>query len=153
MQAFEGRQIAGDTDNAFSLSTEINGDYEAGRFAAIADLIYANGAGDTPDGFGVVLMPSLMLTDSLELVARYHGAHADGNEGLTLRRRYARRVPGAPEIGLGDRFHSAYLGLNYYLHDHKLKLMAGVDYAAMDGFEDGGNYKGWTWYLGSRLYF
>ena len=55
--------------------------------------------------------------------------------------------------GRGDRYHAFYTGLNYQLRGHKLKLMAGTEWATMDGGGDGGSYNGWTWLAGVRLYF
>ena len=55
--------------------------------------------------------------------------------------------------GRGDEFQEIYLGLNWYLYGHKLKLQTGVDYAHMaDRANDGGAYNGWQWTTGLRLY-
>ncbi|MFK5923013.1 MAG: hypothetical protein QM496_12610 [Verrucomicrobiota bacterium] len=40
-----------------------------------------------------------------------------------------------------------------YLYGNKLKAMTGLEYAHMDGGSGGGNYSGWTWFNGVRLYF
>ncbi|MBT7982723.1 MAG: hypothetical protein HN584_09155, partial [Akkermansiaceae bacterium] len=53
----------------------------------------------------------------------------------------------------GEDYQSYYLGLNYYINDHKLKLMTGIEYADLDGGNDGGEYSGWTLFSGLRLYF
>jgi hypothetical protein len=56
--------------------------------------------------------------------------------------------------GAGDHYQAYYLGLNYFLNDDKLKLMAGAEYAQMlDSVTDGGEYQGWTYLAGLRLYF
>jgi phosphate-selective porin OprO/OprP len=63
-------------------------------------------------------------------------------------------VPHLTDNGLGENYQSFYLGLNYYINEHKLKLMTGVEYAEMeDDTGDGGDYNGWTVFSGLRFYF
>ena len=49
----------------------------------------------------------------------------------------------------GNTYASAYLGLNYYLYGHKLKLMNGIEYSNMGG----GDYDGYTFLSGLRFSF
>ena len=44
---------------------------------------------------------------------------------------------------------SAYIGLNYYIYGHKLKLMNGVEYSHLGG----GDYDGYTFLSGLRFSF
>ena len=54
--------------------------------------------------------------------------------------------------GRGDEYHEWYLGMNWYLYGHKLKLQTGVDYAYMaDRANDIGAYRGWGWTTGLRI--
>jgi len=107
--------------------------------------------------FGLTIEPTWLLTsevlgnnDPLELVFRYQYANSSRDNGLFLQRRYEQKVT----EGEGDQYQALYTGLSYYLYGHKLKLMAGGEYAHMkDAANDGGKYKGWTWFGAIRLYF
>ena len=99
------------------------------------------------------MIPSVYIADGLQLVARYQFANADGNDGLRVQSRYERLAPELTDGGRGDQYQAGYLGLNYYLYGHKLKLMTGIEYASMQGEADGGDYEGWTWFTGVRMFF
>jgi len=107
--------------------------------------------------YGITLLPTydiiknlLLSGDKLQLALRYHFAESDGDNGLQLPERYEQEVT----AGDGNRFHGFYAGLNYFLHGDRLKLMAAVEYASMDdSADDGGDYQGWTYLAGLRLYF
>ncbi len=144
---------AGLYTNAFSL----NGHFEQGKWGLYTDLVTANGRGTTGDVWGITLIPSYYLTDGLQLVARYQYANAE-NDGLRLQSRYERLT--APPVGTltdggrGENYHAVYLGLNYYLYGHKLKLMGGVEYHHMDNGNDaGGEFDGVTGIAGLRMSF
>ena len=61
--------------------------------------------------------------------------------------RYERLAAGDDERG--NTYVSTYLGLNYYIHGHKLKLMNGIEYSDMGG----GDYDGYTLMSGLRFSF
>jgi phosphate-selective porin OprO/OprP len=84
-------------------------------------------------------------------VGRYQYAASEAEDGVRLQSRYERE---APELAsqYGDNYHAVYAGLNYYICDHNLKLMAGVEYATMDQ-DTGRNYESVTFMTGVRLYF
>lgn len=140
-----------DFQHTFSLGGEV----DRGAFSFTGDLIYAAGLPGEDDAFGLVVLPSVFLIeDKLQFVARYHYAKASGRDGIRLRSRYEREAPLLTDSGRGESYHSAYAGLNYYIHGHRLKLMTGVEYATMnDTFNDGGDYSGWTWFTGIRMFF
>jgi phosphate-selective porin OprO/OprP len=106
---------------------------------------------------GFTLLPTYDMSqnlliggDALQLALRYQYARSDQNNGLLLPRRYEQIVA----TGAGDHYQAYYFGLNYFLNDDKLKLMAGAEYAQMlDSANDGGEYQGWTYLAGLRLYF
>ena len=106
---------------------------------------------------GLTLEPAWTLTngllghnDPLQFVLRYQYANSSRDNGLLLQKRYEQTVAG----GWGDSYQALYAGLNYYLYGHKLKLMAGGEFARMqDHADDGGQYRGWTWFGALRLYF
>ena len=107
--------------------------------------------------WGLTLEPTWWLlnevfakNDPLQLALRYQFAKSSENNGLRLQRRYEEEVT----EGQGDRYHAFYAGLNYFLNGQKLKLMIGGEYAHMhDRANDGGKYRGWTWFGAVRLYF
>ncbi len=89
-------------------------------------------------------------SDPLQLALRYQYASSNEDNGLHLQRRYEEKVT----EGEGDNYQAFYAGLNYFLYGHKLKLMLGGEYAHMDdAADDGGEYRGWTWFGAVRLYF
>ena len=136
-------------DHAFSLSHH----GEWGKFGFRSDLLFATGLEETSDVWGVVLMPTYRITDKLEGVFRYQWANSDDENGINLQKRYERAAPN-PASTFGDEYHAFYTGLNYYIYDHKLKLMTGVEYSTMvDSANDGGEFNGWTGFAGLRMYF
>lgn len=128
-----------------------------GRFALSTDLTAASSIKDDPSIWSFTLEPSWVLLDrligsddSLQFVMRYQYASSDDDNGLLLQRRYEQRVT----QGDGNRYQAIYTGLNYYLYGQKLKLMLGGEFANMeDDADDGGEYRGWTWFGAVRLYF
>ncbi len=144
-----GQITSGEFGHAFA--TSVSGKLGGGRLTG--EVIYATGADGGDDAFGVTLTPSIdLVPDKLQLVFRYHYAHS-GGDMLMLRDRYE-TASGAVGDGRGDRYHSLYGGLNWYLRGNKLKFMTGVEYADMnDPNDNGGNYNGWTILGGVRLSF
>lgn len=130
---------------------------ESGRLEMGADLTVAQPFEAGGHVFGLTLEPSWILTnelfgnqDPLQVVLRYQYATSSRDNGLVLQRRYEQKVT----QGEGNNYQAVYTGLNYFLYGHKLKLMAGGEYAHMkDAADDGGKYSGWTWFGAIRLYF
>lgn len=143
------QDVTADISYACSLSLES----ELARMNILFDMMYAEGDDAQPDVYGLTLLPSLDLGSNFELVARYHLAASDGEDGLRLQKRYEREVENIAGDDKGDFYQSFYLGLNFYLHGDRLKLMTGVEYSNMDGGESGGSFDGYTWFSGIRLYF
>ena len=85
------------------------------------------------DGDAVALnfQPSYFLTDNLQLATRYQIAASNNEKGLRAQRRYERDV-GLPS---GDLYQAVYVGLDYYIAKHRLKIMTGFEYANMGGEE------------------
>ena len=140
------------TNNAakpYKNSISLNHSLSQGAITLNTDLIHAGGYSD--DAYGIVLLPTYDISDKLQLVARYTYASSDG-DGLRAQKRYERKAS-LTDSGYGEDYQSYYLGLNYYINDHKLKLMTGIEYADMNGGNDGGDYSGWTLFSGLRLYF
>jgi len=131
---------------------------QAGPFGLGVDLTWGHGLGARPAVFGVTVLPTYVFAkdvirkgDALQAVLRYQFATSDGDNGLQLQERYEQEVvPG----GLGDSYHAVYAGLNYLIFGDRLKLMTGVEYSAMhDSAHDGGEFDGWTYHAGLRVYF
>jgi phosphate-selective porin OprO and OprP len=134
-------------DHVFSLNTT----NQIGRFGLNTDLIYASGEGNTPDIYGVVVMPWYdLIEDRLRLVTRYNYAGGDGSNSVRLGSRYERPAILDGSSDRGDNYHAVYGGFNYYLCGDKLKLMAGVEYATIGG---DARYSGVTYLGGVRLDF
>ena len=132
-------------------SFSLNHSLRQGVIGLYTDFIHASGYSD--DAYGIILLPTYDISDKLQLVARYTRATGD-NDSLKVQKRYENNVPHLTDNGLGENYQSFYLGLNYYINEHKLKLMTGVEYAAMkDNADDGGDYDGWTVFSGLRFYF
>ena len=130
---------------------------ESQRFEMGVDMTVAQPLESGGHVFGLTVEPAWVLTnellgnnDPLQLVFRYQYANSSRENGLFLQRRYEQKVT----EGQGDRYQALYTGLSYFLYGHKLKLMAGGEFAHMkDDAEDGGKFKGWTWFGAVRLYF
>jgi len=131
---------------------------QKGRFRLGVDLTAGQGEfSGAPDVFGLTLIPTYDIADNvllggdrLQIATRYQYVASDGENGLSIPRRYEREVT----VGKGDRYDAIYLGLNYLIYGDRLKLMAGAEYAELrDRASDGGDYQGWTYLAGLRFYF
>ena len=140
---------ANNSAKPYENSISFNHSISQGNVTLNADVIHAGGYSE--DAYGIILLPTYDISEKLQLVGRYSYAKSD-NDGLRAQKRYERKAP-ITDGGYGEDYQSFYLGLNYYLNDHKLKLMTGLEYADMDGGSDGGDYSGWTLFSGLRLYF
>lgn len=151
-------QYSDDAENAgggatFENSFSWNTSWEQGRLSLYTDVLAGTGRGDQGDVWGFHFIPAVFLVeDRLQLVMRYQFASAD-NDGLRLQSRYERLASALTDGGRGDQYQAFYVGLNYYLYGHKLKLMAGTEYHDMSGGGDGGDFSGWTSLVGLRISF
>lgn len=128
----------------------------------MSELIVAeNGDGDVPSErgryWGINITPSLwIIEDRLEAVFRYQYAQAQERNGFRLSGHSARRI--ADDVGAdihdgyGDRNHSAYAGVNYYLCGDHTKAMLGVQWDQLTSGELQA-YEGFTTWVAFRLYF
>lgn len=147
------------TSPSFTDSIALTNDITRGRFGLTTELLYGagfdgkaeqNGGNKNikqADVFALSIIPSYYLADGLQLVGRFQVATSDGANGLRVPGRYERLPAGDDESG--NTYVSAYLGLNYYMYGHKLKLMNGVEYSHMGG----GDYDGYTLMSGLRFSF
>ena len=149
------------TSPAFTDSIALTSDITQGRFGLTTEILYGFGFSgkadqqgasksiDQSDVFGITLIPSYFIADGLQLVGRLQYATSADPNGLSLPGRYESRAPNTSDGRTGDSYASAYLGLNYYLYGHKLKLMNGIEYSHLGG----GNYDGYTFLSGLRFSF
>ena len=110
---------------------------------AIVTEVTAGFGGERGDAVGLNFQPSVFLTDKLELVSRYQLAGASEAGGLRSQRRYESPA-GLPD---GDHYQATYLGLNYYLAGHRIKLLTGMEHARMNGRD------AFTLFAGFRMFF
>ncbi len=134
-------------DNATNLNYFDNGISAAvivmkGHFATVAELTTGQG-NEKGNATGINLQPSYFLNRQWQLAGRYQLAGSNGDEGLKPQRRYESKAG----FEKGDLYHAGYAGINYYIAEHRLKLMQGVEYANMSGQE------AWTAIFMVRFYF
>jgi len=142
---------------AFSTSIALTNDITKGRFGLMTEAVY--GFGDNrADVYGLTIIPSYFIADGLQVVGRLQVAASNGGDGITLPGRYEGLTNNAvvnaadrPALleRTGSTYTAAYVGLNYYLYGHKLKLMTGLEYAKLGG----GDYEGYTAMTGLRMFF
>jgi phosphate-selective porin OprO/OprP len=148
----------------FTDSIAITNDINHGRYGLTTEVLYGFGYEGTPiqngkptkkpidqsDVFGITIIPSYFIADGLQLVGRLQVATSEDGDGLQVPSRYERlAADGTGDAGKGNTYVSTYLGLNYYMHGHKLKLMNGIEYSDMGG----GDYDGYTLMSGLRFSF
>ena len=149
----------------FTDSIALTNDITQGRFGLTTDILYGfgyNGNTDQAnknvhvsqsDVCGISLIPSYFIADGLQLVGQLQLATSADPNGLSLYSRYEKYAPVNPPTkpakDAGNTYSSAYVGLNYYLYGHKLKLMNGIEYSHLGG----GDYDGYTFLSGLRFSF
>lgn len=132
-----------------------------GKWGLASEFLYLMGDDSTVhsgDVWGFYITPSYDITKKLQVVARYtHGSSSD--DALRAQNRYERgtdeiihSTPYSTDSGYGESYDAGYLGLNYYICGHKLKLMTGLEYASMDGGSGGGSVDVWSLVSGVRVY-
>ena len=140
-----------DVDNTFTRQLEhvlsVHFKLEDDRWGVRSDLSNAYGYPNQSDMWAVMAMPFVNITDKLQTVARYTHIASEGPNGVRLGTYENRLV-----AGRGDEYDEFYLGANYYLYSHKLKLQSGLQWAHMnDRANDGGAYSGLSWTSGVRV--
>ncbi len=131
---------------------------QKGPFALGVDLTWAHGLETRPQVFGLTALPTydvlknvIRTGDRLQAALRYQFSASDGNNGLQLQNRYEREAASGQ---FGNRYHAGYAGINYLVFGDRFKFMAGVEYSDMDdAANDGGNFDGWTFFAGMRVFF
>jgi len=125
----------------------LNFSFETDAWGVRTDLAGGLGYQNASDIWGAMVMPWFNISKNFQVVARYTFVRSIDAGGVRLNR-YESQVTSAK----GDEYQEGYLGLNWYLYGHKLKLQTGVDYAYMaDRASSGAAYDGWGWTTGLRI--
>ena len=150
---------------SFSQIGSLNFQLDAGKWGFSTDVAAGNGSLGQSDVFGALVMPWFNITEKLQVVGRYTYLTSADPDGLRFNR-YENAIAvntnkngtpktnryGAVSTQRGDEYNELYIGLNYYLYGHKLKLQTGYQYAWMnDSANNGGKFEGWTWTTGLRV--
>ena len=99
-----------------------------GPFSLVTEgLIGIGGNGGSAAGLNI--QPAWFITDKLQLATRYQVAFSEEDNGLRAQRRYERNAG----LSTGDLYQAVYAGLNYHVAAHRLKVMAGAEYATIGG--------------------
>ena len=85
--------------------------------------------GQNGSATGINIQPSYFFNHYLQVVGRYQLAVATQSDGLKPQSRYEKPAG----ITNGDMYQAGYVGLNYYIAKHRLKVMTGLEYSDMSG--------------------
>jgi len=100
---------------------------------------------------GDIVAAITLAASLLPAVLRYQFALSEGNNGLQLQKRYEEEVV---PTGFGDPYQAVYAGINDLIFGDRLKLKTGAEYSSMhDAAHNGGEFAGWTYLAGVRVYF
>jgi phosphate-selective porin OprO/OprP len=140
-----------DSENTFTRQLEhvvsVNFKYEVDRWGVRSDLSAAKGYLGQSDMWGLTAMPFVNATRHLQFVVRYTILESSDPSGLRLAT-YENSVV----AGRGDEYNEWYLGANYYVYGHRLKIQSGVQFADMDDSTGtAGAYSGASWTTGIRV--
>jgi phosphate-selective porin OprO/OprP len=125
-------------------------DLEKGRFSMVPQFAYGEQAAGKGDLYTFQIMPGYRITEKLEFLVRYQLGLASESNGIATLNRQQKTVG----IFTGDTYNACYLGLNYYIYGHRLKLMFGEEYARLSGGTGpSAGYSGWTTLVGLRMFF
>ena len=127
-----------------------------GFYATGSDYVPKGGDKGNGDVFGLYIQPTYDLIPSkLQLVGRYSYATGDGDKSLSAQKRYEQAAPDIVPFGKakGDQYQALYLGAQYFIYGDKLKLMAGAEYAHLNGGPSADDYEGVTYLAGVRFSF
>jgi phosphate-selective porin OprO/OprP len=114
-----------------------------GHASFVAELTGGTGS-EKGNAVGLNLQPTYFINHSWQIATRYQVAHAtSSSDGLSAQRRYEREAG----FTTGDLYQAGYVGVNYYIAKHRLKLMTGLEYSNMSGDE------AWTASTMARFYF
>jgi hypothetical protein len=156
---FVGNDQDGNDDFlGYDWATALNAIYEKDRFGTIATLALGDNSdsGNRGGSFhSLMIMPYYwIIEDRLQGVFQYQYAGASEDEGIRANSRYVRSQHSAGvdvNSGRGDELHTLYAGLNYHICGDNAKIMAGIEYAALE--TPSGDVNALTYLVGFRTFF
>jgi len=101
------------TEDSFALVSEVTSGFNS----------------DKGNAFGINIQPSYFLSADLQLALRYQFAVSNEEQGLEAQQRYENRAG----LTTGDLYNAGYVGLNYFIAMHRIKLMSGLEYSTLGG--------------------
>lgn len=123
----------------YEWASALNAVYSHERFGAVSTVAFGenNRAGTQGGSFhALMVMPYFWIVENrLQSVLQYQYAGSSEAEGIRTGIRYVRaqHSPGVDvNSGRGDELHTLYAGLNYHICGDNLKIMTGIEYAALD---------------------
>jgi len=132
----------------FKQVLSVSGQFKKNNWGVDAELAGGKGYFDQSDIWGFSTMPFYDVNEAIQLVTRYTYMKSQEDNGLRLNRYESKAVDGR-----GDQYHELYAGVNYFVHNHKLKFQLGAYYTDMaDAANDGGAFNGLTFSVGMRAY-
>lgn len=144
----ENSSVLNRYENLFSTTVWL----QDGRWSLVGE--FFAGSGFSADAAGFFIQPTYdLIPKKLQLVGRYSFASGDGPDSIQAQSRYERTAPDLTGSGRGETYNALYVGTQYFIHGDKLKLLAGAEYADVDGGGNGGDFEGWTYLAGVRLSF
>lgn len=149
----------GDNNLGYDWAIAYSAVYEKDRVGLLSTLVLGENSGGTPNRggnfHGLVVMPWYwVVEDKLQAVIQYQYAGASESEGIRTNSRYVRADHSAGvdvNSGRGDALHTLYGGLNYHICGDNAKIMAGVEYSALD--TPVGDVSALTYLIAFRTYF
>lgn len=110
------------------------------------DVSKTSGYSNQADILGTMAMPYYNFTAKWQAVFRYTLLDSERN-GLALNI-YENKLLS----GRGDRYTEEYVGVNYFIYGHRLKIQAGLQFEDMrDAANDGGAFSGTSFTTGFRV--
>lgn len=151
-------QSGADDFLGYEWATAFNVVYSDGPFGVLGTVVLGenNGAGVRGGSFhGLVAMPWYwIMEDKLQAVFQYQYSGSSESQGIRTNSRYVRsqHSPGVNvNGGRGDELHTFYAGLNYLVCGDNAKIMAGIEYAALDN--PAGDVDALTYSMAFRMFF
>lgn len=160
------------TTASFANVIVLGNDITYGKFNLTTDIIYgfrykgdatvlnnSNAKVNSADLFAIDIIPSYYITKKLQVVARLQVATASKGDAIQEQGRYERLATDGMGNNVknttrltderGNTYTAEYIGLNYYLYGHKLKVMSGIEFSQLGA----GQYDGYTAMTGIRMVF
>lgn len=142
----------------YDWATSINMIWDEKPYGVLAAAVLGDN-GAQPGGrggafHGFTVMPWVwVVPEKLQAVFQYSLSASEEPSGIRANARYLAGSQNIASVnsGRGDKLHTFYLGLNHHLCGDNLKLMGGIEYAALD--TPGGKVSALTYTLAARVFF